>query len=50
MIKKNYLKNYLDKFSKILIDYNDKDFLEIAQILQKIKKNKKKSYFSWKWW
>ena len=42
MIKKNYLKNYLDKFSKILIDYNDKDFLEIAQILQKIKKNKKK--------
>ena len=41
-MKKNYLKNYLDKFSRILIDYNDKDFLEIAKILKKIKKNKKK--------
>ena len=41
-MKKNYLKNYLDKFSRILIDYNDKDFLEIAKILKKIKKDKKK--------
>ena len=42
-MKKNYFKNYLDKFSKILIDYNNKDFLKIVQILKKIKKNKKKS-------
>ena len=41
-MKKNYLKNYLEKFSKILIDYNDKDFLKIAQNLKKIKTNKKK--------
>ena len=41
-MKKNYLKNYLEKFSKILIDYNDKDFLKIAQNLKKIKINKKK--------
>ena len=41
-MNKNYLKSYLDKFSKILIDYNNKDFLEISQILKKIKKNKKK--------
>tara|TARA_B110000259_G_C13939702_1_gene372258 strand:- start:264 stop:809 length:546 start_codon:yes stop_codon:yes gene_type:complete len=41
-MKKNYFKNYLDKFSKILIDYNNKDFLKIVQILKKIKKNKKK--------
>jgi D-sedoheptulose 7-phosphate isomerase len=41
-MKKNYLKNYLDKFSRILVDYDDKDFLEIAKILKKIKKNKKK--------
>jgi D-sedoheptulose 7-phosphate isomerase len=41
-MKKNYLKNYLEKFSNILIDYNDKDFLKIAQNLKKIKTNKKK--------
>ena len=41
-MKNNYLKNYLDKFSKILLDYNDKDFLKIAQNLKKIKTNKKK--------
>ena len=41
-MKKNYLKNYLEKFSKILIDYNDKDFLKIIQIIKKIKKNKRK--------
>jgi|TARA_B110000305_G_C19011727_1_gene435222 D-sedoheptulose 7-phosphate isomerase len=41
-MKKNYLKNYLDKFSKILIKYDDKKFLEIAKILRQIKDNKKK--------
>jgi D-sedoheptulose 7-phosphate isomerase len=41
-MKKNYLNNYLKKFSKILIDYNYEDFLKIAQNLKKIKKNKKK--------
>ena len=41
-MKNNYLKNYLDKFSKILLDYNDKDFLKIIQIIKKIKKNKRK--------
>jgi D-sedoheptulose 7-phosphate isomerase len=41
-MKNNYLKNYLDKFSKILLNYNDKDLLKIIQIIKKIKKNKKK--------
>ena len=41
-MKKNYLQNYLDKFSKILIKYDDKKFLEIAKILRQIKNNKKK--------
>ena len=41
-MKKNYLKNYLDKFSRILIDYNDKDFFEITKNIKKIKKDKKK--------
>ena len=41
-MKKNYLNNYLKKFSKILIDYNYEDLLKIFQNLKKIKKNKKK--------
>ena len=41
-MKTNYLKTYLNKFSKILLDYNNNDFLNIIQILKKIKKNKKK--------
>ncbi len=41
MMKKNYFKNYLNKFSKILLDYNNKDFLKIVQILKEIKKIKK---------
>ena len=41
-MKKNYLQNYLDKFSKILIKYDEKKFLEIAKILRQIKNNKKK--------
>lgn len=39
---KNYFKNYFKKFSEIVNDYNNKDFLKIVQILRKIKKNKKK--------
>jgi D-sedoheptulose 7-phosphate isomerase len=41
-MKKNYFKNYLDKLSENLIDYDKKDFFKIAQNLEKIKKNKKK--------
>ena len=41
-MKKNYTKNYLNKFSKLLINYNHKDFLKIIKILNEIKKNKKK--------
>lgn len=41
-MKKNYLTDYLNKFAKILIKYNNKDFLKIAQILKEVKSNKKK--------
>ncbi len=38
----NYLNDYLCKFSKLLVDYNQKDFFEIVKILKRVKKNKKK--------
>ena len=41
-MKKNYIKNYFNKFSKLLHDYNPKDFSKIIKILNEIKKNKKK--------
>jgi D-sedoheptulose 7-phosphate isomerase len=41
-VNKNYFKNYLEKFSKILVNYSQNDFLKIVKILIKIKKNKKK--------
>ena len=41
-MKKNYLTDYLNKFSKILINYNNKDFLKIVKILEGTKRNKKK--------
>ena len=41
-MKKNYFKNYLEKISKIFINYSHKDFLKIAKILIEIKKKKKK--------
>ena len=41
-MKKNYLTSYLNKFSKILINYNNKDFLKIIKILKKVKRDKKK--------
>ena len=42
MTKNNYIDNYLKKYSTVLNNYNLKDFLKIAQILNKVKKNKKK--------
>jgi D-sedoheptulose 7-phosphate isomerase len=41
-VNKNYFKNYLEKFSKIIVNYSHNDFLKIVKILIKIKKNKKK--------
>jgi D-sedoheptulose 7-phosphate isomerase len=41
-MKKNYLTDYLNKFAKILIKHNNKDFLKIAKILEGVKRNKKK--------
>ena len=41
-MKKNYFKNYFEKFSKILINYPHKDFLKVVKILIEIKKKKKK--------
>ena len=41
-MKKNYLTDYLNKFAKILINYNNKDFLKIVKILEGTKRNKKK--------
>ena len=40
--EKNYFTNYLNKFSKIHLDYDNKNFLKIVKILKKIKKDKKK--------
>lgn len=37
-----YLKEYFNKLSKLMIDYNHKDFMKIITILKQIKKNKKK--------
>lgn len=41
-MKNNYITDYLNKFSKLLIDYNHTDFLKIIRILKETKKNKKK--------
>ena len=41
-MKKDYINRYLSKFTKILINNNQNDFLVIAKILKEIKKNKKK--------
>ncbi len=41
-MNKNYITKYLEKFSKLLIDCNHKDFFKIIEFLKKIKKNKKK--------
>ena len=41
-MNRNYISKYLDKFSKLLINYNQNNFFEIAKTLKEIKKNKKK--------
>jgi len=41
-MKDHYINKYLDKFSKILIDFNKKDFLKIAKMLKKTKNTKGK--------
>jgi len=41
-MKNHYIKKYLSKFYKILIDYNHKDFLKVAELLKKTKINKGK--------
>ena len=37
-----YIKNYLDKLSELLKNYESPDFLKIVKILKAIKRNKKK--------
>ena len=41
-LKKNYIISYLNKFSELVSNFNHDDFLKIAKILNKIKKDKKK--------
>jgi D-sedoheptulose 7-phosphate isomerase len=41
-MKNHYIKKYLSKFSKILMDYNHKDFLKVAELLKKTKIKKGK--------
>ena len=41
-MNKNYFIDYLNKISKLLINYDEKDFLNIVKILKKVKENKKK--------
>ena len=41
-MKNNYFTQYLNKCSRFLINYNDKDFLKIVRFIKEIKKNKKK--------
>ena len=38
-MKNNYITDYLDKFSKKVLEYNHKDFLKIVKIIKEIKKN-----------
>ena len=42
LMRKNFLENYLYKFSKLLNNYDDKKFFNIIKIINEIKKNKKK--------
>lgn len=41
-MRNNYIIEYLNKFSKHVINYNNKDFLKIIKFLNETKKNKKK--------
>ena len=42
MLKNNYISGYLNKLTKLINDFSHEDFLKIAKILKKIKKDKKK--------
>ncbi len=42
MMKKNYFRDYLNKLTDILIDYDDHNFLKIVNAINGIKKNKGK--------
>ena len=41
-MKNNYIHKYLNKYSKVLVNYSSKDFFKIARIIEEVKKNKKK--------
>ena len=41
-MKNTYIKEYLNKLSDLIADFNKEDFLRIIKILKKIKKDKKK--------
>jgi len=41
-MKNNYFTDYLNKFSRFLINYNNKDFLKIVRFIKETKKNRKK--------
>jgi len=41
-MKNNYIHKYLNKYSKVLMNYSSKDFFKIARIIEEVKKNKKK--------
>ena len=41
-MKKNYFSNYFSKFTKFVLNNNDKDFLKIVDILKEVKRNRKK--------
>ena len=42
MLKKNYITNYLNKLTNLINDFSHEDFLKIAKIIKKVKKDKKK--------
>jgi D-sedoheptulose 7-phosphate isomerase len=41
-MKNRYISEYLNKLSKLIIDFRHEDFLKIVGALKEIKKNKKK--------
>ena len=41
-MKNNYIHKYLNKYSKVLMNYSSKDFFKIDRIIEEVKKNKKK--------
>ena len=41
-MKKNYLKNYLQKISRLITKYDEKNFLKIVKMIKETTKNKKK--------